>query len=124
MGRSFGFIMLVVVMGIAAYLYMKQAAPVTSIGSNAKTTVDVTAVRNDLLALANAERQYFASHGKYVSLEELRTDGAIAIPTRPNFSFSAETTESAFKIIAVYLGPDPRAPKSLTINENMALTNE
>jgi hypothetical protein len=116
--------MLVVVVGIAGYLYMKQAAPVTTIGSNPQTTVEMTAVRNDLLALANAERQYFASHGKYVSLGELRTDGGIAIPTRPNFSFSAETTESTFKISAVYTGPDPKAPKRLTINENMALTNE
>jgi hypothetical protein len=73
MGRAFGFIMLVVVVGIGGYVYMKQAQSITAIGSNPQTTIDVTGVRNDLLALAKAERQHFASTGKYVTLDELRT---------------------------------------------------
>ncbi len=124
MGRAFGFILLVIVVAMGGYLYTRQAKSVISVGSNPQTTVEVTGVRNDLLAIANAERRYFASNGKYLSLDELRTGGDIAIPTRPNYSYSAQTTESTFKIIAVYSGPDAKAPKRITVDETMAITND
>ena len=123
-GRAFGFILVVTVVAMGGYLYTKQAKSVTSVGSNPQTTVEVTGVRNDLLAIANAERRYFASNGKYVSLDELRTGGDISVPARPNYSYSAQTTESTFKIIAVYSGPDAKAPKRITVDETMALTTD
>ena len=116
--------MLIVTLGIALYLYMKQAQPLTTIGSNPQTTVAVTAVRNDLVAIANAERNSFASNGKYISLDELRTGGDITIPTRPDYSYSAELTENSFKIVAAYSGPDPKAPKHITVDQTMAITTE
>ena len=122
MGRAFGFIVLVIVVALGAYLYTRQAQSVTSVGSNPETTINVTAVRNDLLAIANAERRYFASNGKYVSLDELRTSGDITVPSRPNYAYSAQTTDATFKIIAVYSGPDPKAPKRITVDETMTLT--
>jgi hypothetical protein len=124
MGRAFGFVVLVVVVAVGGYVYTRQAVSVTSIGSNPQTSIEVTAVRNDLLALANAERQYFASNGKYVSLDELRTGADITIPTRANYSYSAQATDTTFKIIAVYSGPDPKAPKRITIDETMAITTD
>ena len=124
MGRAFGFILVVTVVAMGGYLYTKQAKSVTSVGSNPQTTVEVTGVRNDLLAIANAERRYFASNGKYVSLDELRTAGDISVPARPNYSYSAQTTESTFKIIAVYSGPDAKAPKRITVDETMAITTD
>ena len=124
MGRAFGFILVVTVVAMGGYLYTKQAKSVTSVGSNPQTTVEVTGVRNDLLAVANAERRYFASNGKYVSLDELRTGGDISVPARLNYSYSAQTTESTFKIIAVYSGPDAKAPKRITVDETMAITTD
>src|SRR6266581_7825357 len=124
MGRAFGFISLIVVVAIGGYLYTKQVQSVTTTGgSTPTTTIDVTAVRNDLLALANAERQNFASNGKYASLDELQSNGVIRVPSRPNYSYSAETGENNFKIVAAYSGPDPKAPKRIAIDETMAITN-
>ena len=110
--------MLIVTLGIALYLYMKQPQPVTA--SNPQTTVDATAVR----AIANAERNSFASNGKYVSLDGLGPGSDITIPTRPNCSYSAELTENTFKIIAAYSGPDPKAPKRITVDQTMTITTE
>jgi hypothetical protein len=124
MGRTIGFVVLIATVGIGLYVYMKQAQTVTTIGSNPQTTVDVTAVRNDLVAIATAERNSFASNGKYVSLEELRTGGDITIPTRPNYSYSAEWSENSFRIVAAYSGPDPKAPKRISVDQTMALTTE
>jgi hypothetical protein len=124
MSRSIGFIMVLIVAAVGGYLYTKQANSVVQVGSNPQTTIDVTAVRNDLLGIANAERRYFASNGKYATLDELRTGGDISIPTRPNYSYSAQTGETGFKIVAVYSGPDPKAPKRVAVDETMAITTE
>ena len=79
---------------------------------------------DDLMAIAKAERNNFASNGKYVSLNELQSGGDITIRSRANYSYSAETTDSSFKIIAVYSGPDAKAPKRITVDETMAMTTE
>src|SRR5262245_18615488 len=119
MGRSLGFIALIIVVAVSGYLYLKQAQPVTAVGTNPQSTIEVTGVRNDLLAIANAERRYFASNAKYASLSELRSNGDITIPSRPNYSYSAEASDSNFKVVAVYSGSDPKAPKHLTVDETM-----
>ncbi len=116
--------MVVIVAAVGGYLYTKQAKSVIEVGSTPQTTIDVTAVRNDLLGIANAERRYWVSNGKYGTLDELRTGGDISIPTRANYSYSAQTTETGFKIVAAYSGPDSKAPKSMAVNETMAITTE
>ena len=124
MGRAFGLISVVIVVAIGGYIYTRQAQTVTSIGSTPRTTVDVIAVRNDLMAIANAERRYWATNSRYASLDELRTNGDIEVPSRDHFMFSAETTDDGFRIIADYSGPDPDAPKRFVVNQAMTLTTE
>jgi hypothetical protein len=116
--------MVLIVAAIGAYVYMRQAQSVSAIGTAPNTAIDVTAVRSDLLAMANAERRYWVSHAKYASLDELRTNGDIHIPSRPNYSYSAQATDTAFKVIAAYSGSDPKAPKHITVDETMALTTD
>jgi hypothetical protein len=123
MGKAFGLVMLIGVLGAGLYLYTKQAQSVTSVGGSTPTsTIDVTAARNDLLALANAERQYFASNGKYVTLDELASNGGVNVPRRKDYSYSAEVADATFKIVATYSGTDPKAPKRIVIDETMSIT--
>jgi hypothetical protein len=124
MGRAFGLISVVIVVAIGGYIYTRQAQSVSSTGSTPRTTVDVIAVRNDLMAIANAERRYWATNSRYASLDELRTNGDIEVPSRDHFMFSAETTHDGFRIIADYSGPDPDAPKRFVVNQAMTLTTE
>ena len=124
MGRAFGLISVVIVVAIGGYIYTRQAQTVTSTGSTPRTTVDVIAVRNDLMAIANAERRYWVTNSRYASLDELRTNGDIEVPSRDHFMFSAETTDDGFRIIADYSGPDPDAPKRFVVNQAMTLTTE
>jgi hypothetical protein len=123
MGRLFGLISVIVV-GLGGYIYTRQANSVTAIGSTPRTTVDVIGVRNDLMAIANAERRYWAINSKYASLDELRSNGDIEVPSRDSYTFSAETSDEGFRIIASYSGPDPDAPKRLAINESMTISGE
>jgi len=124
MTRTFGLISVVIVVGIGGYLYTRQTQSVTAIGSNPETTVDVVAVRNDLMAIANAERRYWATNARYASLDELRTGGDIEVPRRDNFNYSVETSDTGFWIVASYSGSDPDAPKRISVNEAMTMTTE
>jgi hypothetical protein len=132
MPRALGFIGLLIVLGIGAYIYMKQTQAVTpggGVGSTAtpRSTIDLVGVKNDLNALASAERRHFAAEGKYVSIEELRSNGDISMQSnnRGPYSYSAETTDSGFRITATYSGP-PNAgvPHSLSIDETMQIKQE
>ena len=125
MTRILGLIALVIAMAIGFYLYTRQAQTASSSlgASNPRAAIDVTGVRNDLLAFANAEKQQFALEGKYLSLDELRAKG-MALPSdrRGPYSYSAEVSSASFRITATYSGPDVAgAPKSLSIGETMEI---
>ncbi|SRR5579871_1381597 len=128
MGRAFGFISLIIVVGIGAYIYMRQTQGVTSAGSsNPTATVDLIGVRNDLLAIAQAERSHQASQGSYVSIEALRSQGDL-IMTRDNrgpYNYSAEVSDSSFRIVATYSGPESSGmPKTLSVDQTMQVSQQ
>jgi hypothetical protein len=111
-----------VVVAAGLYLYSRQVQTLTPghIGS----TIDVIGVRSDLLAIANSERRYLAINGKYASLDDLRESGDLHIPSRPGYKYSAKTSDTGFKIIATYSGPDPTAPRHISVDETMTLEME
>ena len=124
MGRTFGFIALIIVVGIGGYVYLGQMQTLTPKGSTPTAVVEVTGVRNDLIAIANAERRFFATAGKYATLEELRANSDITVANRPNYTYSAEIGDTTFKIIATYSGEDPHAPKRISMDESMDMKSE
>ena len=124
MGRSFGLIAVVIVVAIGGYLYTQQAQTVTTIGTTPETTVDVIGVRNDLTAMAHAQRRYWALNSRYASMEELRSNGDIQIPSRDNYTYSVEASGTGFRITASYSGSDPNAPRRISVDESMTLMAE
>ena len=91
-----------------------------------RAAIDVTGVRNDLLAFASAEKQQFAMEGKYLSLDELRAKGTV-LPQdrRGQYSYSADVSGTSFRITATYSGPEMAgAPKSLSIGETMQIETQ
>ena len=126
MGRSLSLIGITLVVAVGGYLYTQQASGVMPGGGTPKAAIDVTRVRMDLMALANAERTYFATNGTYASLEELRAhgDAHMVRDSRPHFAYSAETSARGFTIIASYSGPDTSVPPRITIDETMTVRTE
>ena len=124
MGRSFGLVLGLIVVTTGLYLYTRQAQSLSHVGYAPTSTVDVIGVRSDLMAIANAERRYWVSNAKYASLDELRRNGDTYIPTRPNYTYSADVSETRFRIIATYSGPDPKAPKLVSVDETMAVRTD
>ena len=67
MWRVFGFLGTVITMAIGVYLYSQQVKTLTpGAGSgNAADFATIAGVKSDLIGIANAERGYLASEGKY-----------------------------------------------------------
>jgi hypothetical protein len=127
MSRSFGFIALILTAGIVMYLYMKNTVAVSP-GAGGKATpqatIDIVGVKNDLNAIAQAERRYWATNSKYVSIDDLRTNGDISMQSnaRGSYEYSADYSDNAFRITATYSGePIAGIPHSLNIDQNMEI---
>src|SRR5258707_10590924 len=99
MGRVFGFVGTIVTMAIGMYIYSLQIKTLTpGAGSgNSEEVATITGVKNDLIGIANAERGYLASQGKYASLDELISVSYISIKSeRPPYIYDIETASSSF----------------------------
>jgi hypothetical protein len=128
MSRAFGYLTLIIVVAIGAYIYVRQTQNVMTAGTaNPAGTADLIGVKNDLLAIAQAERAYAASHGKFVSIDELRSDGALTMTRehRGPYTYSAEVNESDFHIVATYSGPENTGmPRTLSIDQTMQISQQ
>jgi hypothetical protein len=81
MGRALGFIGTVATLAVGMYFYSLQVKTLqpssgTTPGNEAAV---ITGVKTDLIGIANAERGYLATQGKYASLDELISGNYIAI---------------------------------------------
>lgn len=121
MGRAFGFLGTIVTMAIGMYIYsvqVKTLSPSTGGGGNSEEVATIVGVKNDLIGIANAERGYLASQGKYASLEELVSNNYISIKgERPPYVYEVETTASSFRATATRTTKG--APAQLWITESM-----
>ncbi|HXE92101.1 MAG TPA: hypothetical protein VNK82_14175 [Terriglobales bacterium] len=128
MGRALGFVGLLVVVAVGFYIFTRQAQNVAPTeGGSPRATIDVAGVKNDLIALANAERRHFATEGKYATIDELRAAGDISMPTnsRGPYQYSAEITEGGFRIVATHTGtPERGVPRQLSIDDTMQIRTE
>lgn len=128
MGRAFSFLTLLAVLVVGAWFYMRQTQTVMSAGSaNPTATVDLMGVRNDLLAMAQAERSHAAMKGTFVSLEQLRSDGDLTMErtSRGAYAYSADVTDSSFHIVATWTGAENAGmPHTLSIDQTMEIRQE
>jgi hypothetical protein len=122
MGRVFGFLSLVVGLAVGMYFYGRQVQSSSAAGTNnPKATINITGVRTDLMGIAAAERQYYASEGKYASLDELVSNHYLAMAReRPPYSYEIQIGSGGFRVIATRSGDNASGlPAQLSVDENM-----
>lgn len=128
MSRAFSFLALIIVVAVGAYLYMRQSQSVMTAGtSDPRATADLIGVKGDLLAIAQAERAHNAMHGDYVSLDELRSQGDLAMrrDSRGPYTYSTDVSSSDFHVVATYTGPEGSGlPRRLSIDSSMQISQE
>jgi hypothetical protein len=122
MSRVFGFLSVVIVLGIGMYIYSRQAQSSSAAAgaSNPRAAINITGVKSDLIGIASAERLYFASEGKYASLDELIANHAVTMRQRPPYTYEVETSSSGFRVVATRSGDDGSGtPAQLSVDDNM-----
>jgi hypothetical protein len=120
--RAFALIAVVIVLGIGFFIYERRAAEVTQ-GGSPREQIDVTAIRQRLLTIAQTERQYQASNGKYATLEELAAENLLPGGTEQRgYSFTAEIRGAGFTITATPTEPSKKDWPTLEITETMTVT--
>lgn len=128
MSRTFSFLALIIVLAVGAYLYMKRTQSVMMGGTTNPTSApDLIGVQNDLLAIAQAERTYAATNGKFASIDQLRADGALSMKreSRGFYTYSSEVSDTGFRIVATYSGPENTGmPKTLSVDQDMEIKKE
>ncbi len=119
----FGFLSVVIVLAVGMYLYSKQVQS-TSAPAGANTpqgAINITGVKSDLISIASAERRYFASEGKYASLDNLISTNYITVARqRPPYSYAVELSSNGFRVVATRSGDNAAGtPAQLFVDENM-----
>lgn len=123
MARLFGFISILIVVAVGMYIYSKQVQSSSAPAgvNNPKAAINVTGVKSDLVGIAQAERRYFATEGKYGSLDELVSNSYIAVRSRPPYTYEIQTSDSGFRVVATRSGEDASgAPSQMSVDENMS----
>ena len=86
--------------------------------------IDVIGIRQQLLAIGQAERQYLATYGAYATLEQLSQDDLLPGGTEQRgYTFSAIVTGSErFTITATPTDTNKTGWPTLEISESMQVT--
>jgi hypothetical protein len=115
----------------AAYrLYLSKAVPEGG-GTAVTQAISITGVKNDLLAIAQAERAYQAQNGRYASLDELVSSSALAMnrpgrdPSTPlragGYEYSIETSGSGFTVTARFTRASELRFPTFVIDQTMQI---
>jgi hypothetical protein len=117
--RAFGFIGVLVVLCAGFFIYQRSLTSVTE-GGSPQEQIDTTAIRQRLLTIAQTERQYQATNGKYATLEQLSADNLLPGGTEQRgYSFEASVTNTGFTITATPTDPEKEDWPTLEITESM-----
>jgi hypothetical protein len=91
--------------GVAVSLFIYRSSLTQSQAAGAGTpvqTINVVGVKNDLLAIAQAERAYQVEHSSVASLDELVSSGEMSMKKsgRDGYTYDVESTSEGFRVTA------------------------
>jgi hypothetical protein len=102
-------------LGLGIYLYsLKQAAP--GPGMVVTQNISLVGVKNDLVAIGQAERMYFTQNGSYADLPTLTSTGTMnnARTSRDGYTYSVDASANTFTATATYTAPPVANPAGVT----------
>jgi hypothetical protein len=98
--------------------------PTTDQGTAPTQAISLTGVRSDLLQIAQAEREYIATNGKCVTLDELISSHSLAMSRseRDGYTYAAECSSGDFTVTARHAPAPAGSPiryPNLAIDQTM-----
>jgi hypothetical protein len=118
---------IVIVLVVGWFIFKQQFEKGPMGGAPPQQVIDVAGVRNDLVAIGQAERLYLASHGTYATIDQLRDDGAITFSgaNRRGYNYVAEVQDGLhFTITATPSDPAKEGWPTLSIDDTMQVTQQ
>jgi hypothetical protein len=94
-------ILVVVVISLLVYKYYFGKAQSDGAGTPAQT-INIVGVKNDLIAIAQAERTYQAEHGTYAGLDDLTSNGGVTFEKRgrQGYTYEIQNPAGGFRVVA------------------------
>ena len=121
--RALGLLSVIIVLGVGFYVYQQRATTMMPGGASPAEQIDVTAIRQQLLTIAQTERQYQASNGKYATLEELAAENLLPGGTEQRgYRYTADVRSAGFTITATPVDSAKQGWPTLEITEAMQVT--
>jgi hypothetical protein len=111
---------LIIVVAIIWFIMKSQFSQGPAGAQPPAETINVVGVKSDLISIAQAEKMYMASHGSYVSIDELQQDGSLTFngANRRGYNYTAEVDDGQhFKITATPSDPAKASWPTLSIDE-------
>lgn len=108
-------ILIVAAISLGIYAYsLKQAEPAK--GMVVTQNISLVGVKNDLVAIAQAERLYYTQNGSYADLPTLSSSGTMNITrtNRDGYTYSVEPSGNTFTVTATYTAPPVDNPMHVT----------
>jgi hypothetical protein len=121
-----GIVALMAVLAAGLFVYRSSisgSGDVTQGTGNVRAAADLTGVKTDLLAIAQAERAHMALNGRYASLQDLHASGELLLdPTRgrPGYTYTVELGDQTFTVTAHYSG-QAKMP-TVSVDERMQVS--
>lgn len=99
--KSLAATLVVLVVSLLIYKYYFGKAESDGAGTPAQT-INIVGVKNDLIAIAQAERAYQAEHGSYASLDDLTSNGAVTFEKRgrQGYTYEIQNPAGGFRVVA------------------------
>ena len=121
--RIFGILGVVIVLCVGFFLYQRSIEDLPE--GSPQEQIDTTAIRQRLLTIAQTERQYQATNGKYATLEQLAGDNLLPGGTEQRgYTFTASVSSTGFTITATPTADDKEDWPTLEITETMQVTEK
>jgi hypothetical protein len=124
--KAGGLLGLVIVLAVGYYMVKTQLQHLSG-GGPPQQIIDVAGIKNDLLAIGQAERMYLASHGSYAGLDQLQQEGSLTFSgaSHRGYNYGADVDDGQhFKITATPSDPAKAGWPTLVIDETMQVTQQ
>jgi Tfp pilus assembly protein PilE len=120
--KIFGILSVLVALCVGYFMYQRSLASLPE-GESLTAQIDTTAIRQRLLTIAQTERQYQASNGRYATLEQLSADNLLPGGTEQRgYTFTATVSGNGFTITATPTAPEKEDWPTIEITEKMQVT--
>ena len=121
--RVFGILGVVIVLCAGFFIYQRSLADIPE--GSPQQQVDVTAIRQRLLAIGQTERHYQATNGKYATLDQLAAEDLLPGGTEQRgYTYTASITSTGFTITATPTAEEKADWPTLEITETMTVTEK